>query len=140
MRKPFRVAVTSVFSALALATASPAPAGPGDADPIGTNPQALIHAPTYWTHGTKTCNVWMHSFWMPSGPESFIYLNNWNSMCYWTAYSITDRGDGWWDECFTIDMSVYNLHAGQNITWLGTCEDLGTSTQYTATTALTHVQ
>ncbi len=118
MRKIARVTVRSLVAATLLtAVPSSAPAGPGDATPVGPLPQAQTFSPQYWKTGSSTCTIYVDSFYMPDGPTTYPYMEGY--MLYWIGYSISElEGQpGWWEEQFTVDMTPFTWLRPGNVIW-----------------------
>lgn len=114
MNRPWRLLF---FAFLALAVcALPAPAGPGDSEPFGPGPHAIVHAPSTILHTWVRCDVWVHSHHMPSGIEASNLTVNGQAATI-MSYGSVNMGNGSWDERWRVNLVVLGLTGGETLTW-----------------------
>lgn len=98
-----------------------APGGPGDAEPIGPGPLVIAHPPSTLSASASSVIIWQHNFGMPCGeyPDDPIatITGGFNGRPTVLAYEQYDRGDGAWDDVFTLSTSGMNLQSGNQILW-----------------------
>jgi hypothetical protein len=107
-----------------LGLASSAPGGPGDSDPIVPTPHVIVHAPAkvlqvepygkidVWVHDHHMdCGIWSARRVSVTGTESGEHTVEVLDV------EITDRGDGSWDEQWTLDTTGWDLVVGETLTF-----------------------